>query len=109
MIRKSMLAGLAVVFTILFIQRMGSFSAAAADQAGDPPQKTIPVHLVVTAEPVQDGDAVSAMTQEDVKVKQGKKVLPVTDWIAARGEQAALQMFIIIDETCNTSLGQHLS
>jgi hypothetical protein len=65
--------------------------------------------MVVTAEPMQDSDAMSAMTREDVKVKQGKKELPVTAWIPARGEQAGLQLFIVIDETCNTSLGQHLA
>ena len=107
MIRKSMLAALAVAFVTLVIQRSGTLQAVAAD--GDAPQKTVPVHLVVTAEPLQDSDAVSAMTREDVKIKQGKKALPVTDWIPAHGEQAALQLFILIDETCNTSLGQHLA
>ena len=107
MIRKSMLAALALAFVILLIQRIGTLPAAAA--AGDAPQKTVPVHLVVTAEPLQGSDAISAMTREDVKVKQGKRALPVTGWIPARGEQAVLQLFILIDETCNTSLGQHLA
>jgi hypothetical protein len=65
--------------------------------------------MVVTAEPLQEGDAVSTMTREDVKVKVGKNSLPVTGWIPARSEQGALQLFILIDETCNTSLGQHLA
>jgi hypothetical protein len=107
MIRKSMLAALAAAFVALLIQRIATVPAAAA--AGDTPQNTVPVHMVVTADPMQVNDAVSAMTREDVKVKQGKKELPVTAWIPARGEQAGLQLFILIDETCNTSLGQHLA
>ena len=106
MIRKSMLAALALPFVTLLIQRISTLPSAAA--AGDDSPKTVPVHLVVTAEPLQDSGAVAAMTREDVKVKQGKKALPVTAWIPARGEQAVLQLFIVIDETCNTSLGQHL-
>jgi hypothetical protein len=107
MIRKSFLGVLAVAVATLLIQRIGTLPAAAA--ASDAPQKTIPVHMVVTAEPMQGSDAMSAMTREDVKVKQGRKELAVTDWIPARGDQAALQLFILIDETCNTSLGQHLA
>jgi hypothetical protein len=102
-----MLAVLVVAFVTLLIQRIGSLPAAAA--SGDGPQKTVPVHMVVTVEPLQDSNTVSAMTREDVKIKQGKKQLPVTAWIPARGDQAALQLFILIDETCNTSLGQHLA
>jgi hypothetical protein len=41
-------------------------------------------------------------------VKQGKDRLQVTDWIPARGEQAGLQLFVLIDDTCDTSLGGHL-
>jgi hypothetical protein len=107
MMLKRIWVALAVVLLTLCIQRIGTVPVTAA--AENTVQKTVPVHLVVTAEPLKDGDAVSTMTREDVKVKQGKRVLPVTDWIPARGEQAALQLFILIDETCNTSLGQHLA
>jgi hypothetical protein len=107
MIRKSMFAVMAVAFLTLMIQRIGAFSPAPA--TGEASRKPVPVHLVVTAEPLQDSDAVSTMSRDDVNVKQGKKQLPVIDWIPARGEQAGLQMFILIDDTCNTSLGQHLA
>jgi len=105
MIRKSILAVLTVAFLLLLLQRGTAPAAPAASAA----QKAVPVHLVVTAEPLQYSDAVSTMTRDDVKVKQGKTPLTVTDWIPARGEAAALQLFILIDETCSTSLGQHLA
>jgi hypothetical protein len=107
MMSKSMLAALAIAFAALLIQRVGIVPAAAAGQSAA--QKTVPVHMVVTAEPMKADDAISMMTREDVMVKQGKNSLVVTDWIPARGEQATLQLFIVIDETCNTSLGQHLA
>src|SRR5215472_7386064 len=106
MMRKSMLVALAVAFAALLIQRIGIVPAAAAGESAA--QKTVPVHMVITAEPMKNDDAVSMMTREDIKIKQGKNSPVVTDWIPARGEQAALQLFILIDETCNTSLGQHL-
>ena len=107
MLRKYMLAVLGVAFLAVSIQRVGFLPAAAA--AEDAPQKTVPVHMVVTVEPLQDSNVASAMTREDVKVKLGKKTLPVTDWVPARGDQAALQLFVLIDDTSNTSLGQHLA
>jgi hypothetical protein len=107
MMRKSMLVALAAAFAALLIQRIGIVPAAAAGESAA--QRTVPAHIVVTAEPMKDDDAVSMMTRDDVKVKQGKNSVVVTDWIPARGEQATLQLFIVIDETCNTSLGQHLA
>jgi hypothetical protein len=107
MLRKYMVSALAVACVTFCIQRLGTIPAEAATDKAE--QKAVPVHLVVTDEAQNDGDVISTMTREDVKVKQGKKTVPVTDWIPARGEQAALQLFILIDETCNTSLGQHLA
>lgn len=107
MMRKSTLLALAVAFAAVLIQRIGIVPAAAAGQSAA--KTSVPVHMVVTAEPLKEDAAVSTMTREDVKVKQGKNSVVVTDWIPARGEQASLQLFILIDDTCNTSLGQHLA
>ena len=69
----------------------------------------VPVHMVVTAETTKDSGTSANIDQRDVVVKQGKDKLEVTGWIAARGEQAGLQLVILIDETCNSSqLGTHL-
>ena len=107
MMRKIMPAALVAAFAALLIQRIGTVPAEAAGD--DTAQKTVPIHLVVTAEPLKDGTGVSSMTQQDVKIKLGKRAMPVTAWIPARGEQATLQLFILIDETCNPSVGQHLA
>jgi hypothetical protein len=64
------------------------------------------VHMVVTVEPLKGADnTVASLTKEDVKVQQRKDSLPVTQWIPARGEQAGLQLFLLIDDTSDTSLG----
>jgi hypothetical protein len=69
----------------------------------------VQVHLVVTVEPLQGADsAVAALVKEDVKVQQRKDILPVTQWIPSRGENAGLQLFILIDDTSDTSLGLQL-
>jgi hypothetical protein len=68
----------------------------------------VQVHLVVTVEPLQSGDDnIAVLTKEDVKVEQRRNKLPVTQWIPSRGEQAGLQLFILVDDTSDTSLGLH--
>jgi hypothetical protein len=44
-----------------------------------------------------------------VKVKQGKNFLQVTQLIPAQGDNAALQLMILIDDTLNPSVGNNLT
>ena len=67
-------------------------------------QGTVQVHLVVTNE-AQHGDEVPTLQQGDVKVKQGKNFLKVNQLIQAKGDNAALQLFILIDDTLGTAIG----
>lgn len=70
---------------------------------------TAQVHLVITNEAVR-GDEVPQLQQGDVKVKQGKDFLKVDQLIPARGDNAALQLFILIDDTLNTgAVGTNLN
>jgi hypothetical protein len=49
------------------------------------------------------------MDKRDVIVRQGRNNnVEVTDWIPARGDQAGLQLAILIDDTSDTRLGSHL-
>lgn len=71
---------------------------------------TVPVHLVVTADSTKDASAPQRIDKSNVNVKQGKNQLEVVDWIAAQGDSAALQLFILIDDTCETQqLGTQLN
>jgi hypothetical protein len=71
--------------------------------------KTVPVHLVITDGALRDDKDLPPLQPEDVKVKQGKNFLQVTQLIPARGDNAALQLLILIDDTLNTSVGNNLS
>ena len=71
-------------------------------------QATVPVHLVVTAESTRGDTSPAEMDKSDVIVRQGKNRLQTTDWIPARGDQAGLQLFILIDDTCDSRLGSQL-
>jgi hypothetical protein len=71
--------------------------------------KTVPVHLVITDGALRDDKDLPPLQREDVKVKQGKNFLQVTQLIPARGDNAALQLLILIDDTLNTSVGNNLS
>jgi hypothetical protein len=71
-------------------------------------QGAIQVHLVATNE-AQRGDEVPTLQQGDVKVKQGKSFLKVNQLIPAKGDNAALQLFILIDDTLDTGVGNNLN
>jgi hypothetical protein len=44
------------------------------------------------------------ITRDDVVVKQGKTVLPVTGWTPARGDSAGLDLFILLDDASDSSV-----
>src|SRR5580704_13200680 len=71
-------------------------------------QGAVQVHLVVTNE-AQRGDEVPTLQQGDVKVKQGKSFLKVNQLIPAQGDNAALQLFILIDDTLGSGVGNNLN
>jgi hypothetical protein len=69
---------------------------------------TVPVRMTVTAD-VADGKRAPEITQQDVFVKKGKERLQVTEWVPAKGDRAALELFILIDDASDVSLGSHLN
>lgn len=89
-----------VLAAALFVSTLPS---PAQDTAG-----TVPVKLTVTAD-VAEGKRTPEIKQDDVFVKVGKERLKVTDWTAAKGDRAGLELFILIDDASSSSLGTHLS
>ena len=74
---------------LILLMGMASATPALRAQEQAAPS-TVPVHLVVTVEPLREADnTVDPLNREDVKVQQGKNRLQVTDRVPARGEQAA--------------------
>ena len=71
---------------------------------------TAQVHVVITDMALRSDSEVPRLKQEEVKVKQGKTFLQVTQLIPAQGDNAALQLMILIDDTLNTqAVGNNLN
>src|SRR5208282_6734497 len=70
---------------------------------------TVQVHMVITDEALRDDSEVPILRPENVQVTQGKTSLKVDHLIPARGDNAALQLFILIDDTCDTGIGNSLN
>src|SRR6201993_1419361 len=74
-----------------------------------PELSTVQVHVVITDEAVREDQELPQLQLEDVKVKEGKNSLKVTQLIPAKGENAALQLMILMDDTLNPSVGNSLT
>ena len=77
-------------------------SMVAAQQA--PVAGGSTAHLVVTAE-AHHGKEVPAINRDEVMVYEGHDRDAVTEWIPAQGDHAALELFILIDDSSSTNLG----
>jgi hypothetical protein len=69
----------------------------------------VQVHMVITNEAVSADKEFPDLREGDVKVKQGKDFLKVNQLIPAKGENAALQLFILIDDTLGAGVGNNLN
>jgi hypothetical protein len=67
----------------------------------------IPTHLVVTVEP-HKGHDVPSVGKDDVLVFEGHDRDPVTDWVPAQGDRAALEFFFLLDDSSSVNLGSQL-
>jgi hypothetical protein len=70
---------------------------------------TAEVHVVITDMAVRSDSEVPRLGPNDVKVKQGKTFLQVTQLIPAQGDNAALQLMILIDDTLDPVVGGNLN
>ena len=65
--------------------------------------------MVITDAALREDAELPPLQKQDVKVKQGKNFLQVTQLIPAQGDNAPLQLMILIDDTLNTSIGNNLN
>jgi hypothetical protein len=86
-----------------------AWSAERAHSQEKAAPSTVQVHLVITDMGLRDDAEVPTLSREDVKVRQGKTQLKVTQLIPAQGDNAALQLFILIDDTLSSAVGNNLS
>ena len=66
----------------------------------------VPVRMTVTATGPND-KRMPELSQRDIAVTQGKERLKVTEWVPAKGDRAGLDLFILIDDASNPTLGMH--
>lgn len=97
------LVGLSCTLCLLALSVRIAHSQATASSS------TAQVHMVITDQALSDNSEVPALRADNIKVKQGKDVLKVNQLIPAQGENAALQLFILIDDTCDPAIGNNLS
>ena len=85
---------------------------ALSEQIASAQEKTASsteVHVVITDMAVRSDSELPRLRQDEVKVKQGKTFLQVTQLIPAQGDNTALQLMILIDDTLNPVVGGNLS
>ena len=67
----------------------------------------VPVHMVITAE-ARYGAQEPDLNREDVTVYLGRTRTQVADWAPLRGEHAGLELFLLLDDSSDVSLGSQL-
>jgi len=67
---------------------------------------SVPVTMTVTAS-VPSDKRMPELSQQDIAVTQGNERLKVTEWVPAKGDRAGLDLFILIDDASNPTLGMH--
>jgi hypothetical protein len=92
--------GLLVMASMLSALLYGEQSASA--------QAAVPVHVVITDAALQGNTTPPRLDITGVQVKLNKKDVKVTQLVPARGDAGTLQLFILIDDTLDTSVGNHL-
>ena len=89
------------------------FTLALSSQITSAQEKTAPstaeVHVVVTDLALRSDSELPRLRPGEVQVKQGKTFLQVTQLIPAQGDNAALQLMILIDDTLNPVIGGNLN
>ena len=66
--------------------------------------ETVPVTITVSVE-AKHGKDVPAIYREDVRVIHDRSRLKVTDWVPLQGAQAGLELFLLIDDSTDSTLG----
>ncbi|MGA8409377.1 MAG: hypothetical protein WB680_19550 [Candidatus Acidiferrales bacterium] len=87
----------------LTLLRPGAQIASSQENPGA--SSTVQVKTVIADDAVRDNTEIPILHPENVQIKQGKHRLKVSQVIPARRDNAALQLFILTDDTCDTGIG----
>ena len=76
---------------------------ASSSSAQQPAPGTVPVSTVVSVE-ARHGKDIPVVNREDVRVFEGHNRLQVTNWIPLQGDQASLELLVLIDDASDANL-----
>lgn len=96
--RNHFMVPLLGAMALLLAPTQSASAQAAPDQAG------VPVSMVVTVN-ARSGAETPNIGGENVIVSEGRVRAKITDWVALQGERAGLELFILLDDSRETSLG----
>jgi len=89
---------------LLFLLSLAAVATASGQLA---PSTRAAARMVVTAV-ASKGSDVPAISREDVMVREGKDRDKVLDWVAATGDHAGLELFLMIDDSAGENVGSQL-
>jgi hypothetical protein len=92
---------LTLVLAALFSFVLPSLAQQASSPAG------VPVSMVVTLE-TRQGARSAELNAANVSVYQDRAQVPVTQWLPLQGDHAALELFILLEDSPGTSYGTQL-
>ena len=67
--------------------------------------RTVPMKIVVSVEPKR-GEEVPAIKREDVRIFVSGDRAPTVSWVPLRGEQAGLELFVLIEDAIDPDVAQ---
>jgi len=71
---------------------------------------TVQAHVVITDQALNNDREVPLLRQDNVNLKVGKEDVKIEHLIPAQGDSAALQLFLLVDDTCEpTAIGSNLN
>jgi hypothetical protein len=92
------------ILGLLFLLSLAAIGTAAGQLA---PSTQVAARMVVTAV-ASKGSDVPAISRDDVMVREGKDRDKVLDWVAATGDHAGLEFFLMIDDSAGENVGSQL-
>lgn len=85
---------------------LGAIPVLAQDKAQATPPVSVPAIVTVEA---RRGGNVPALNREDFMVYQGKEKLPVSEAVPLQGNNADLDLFVLLDDGSDWTLGSELA
>jgi hypothetical protein len=101
--KNSLLLNWLLAMAVLLAGALASPTLAAQDST----QAGVPAQMVVTVQP-RKGSVMPDISREDVMVHQGRDRRKTLDWVPLQGDRAGLELFLLIDDSSNFSLGSKL-